>query len=134
MLTKINLLLCAIMGLCAALQYNDPDPLPWIAFYTLAATAGFLYTARVGPQACIAVAAVGGRWAVHIARAHHEIVSFTEIAQSMQAQAPGIELSRELGGLSLSSAWLAALGIGEWMRRREKQRALERNRDQTKGR
>ena len=127
MLTKINLLLCAIMGLCAALQYNDPDPLPWIAFYGCAALAGLSYTARMGPFFCIGMAAIGAGWASHLAQAHPRLLDWSHLAHSMQAQSPGIELGREIGGLSLASAWLAAIGIGQWMRRREAQRARDRH-------
>ena len=127
MWVKLNLLVSALMGLSAALQFNDPDPLSWIAFYGCAALAGFLYTARFGPFFCLGVSAVGAGWASQIAQAHYRLLDWSNLAQSMQAQTPGIELGREIGGLSLASAWLAALGIGQWMRRRERERARGRH-------
>ena len=51
---KLNLLISALMGLSAALQYNDPDPLPWIAFYACAAFAGFTHNGRMGAFFCLA--------------------------------------------------------------------------------
>ncbi|MBM65132.1 MAG: hypothetical protein CMH55_02735 [Myxococcales bacterium] len=131
MWAKLNLVVSALMGLSAALQYNDPDPLPWIAFYGCAALAGFSYTARLGPFFCVAVAAIGAGWAGHLAQAHHQFLDWAHLAQSMQAESPGIELGREIGGLSLASAWLAAIGIGQWMRRREAQRGRDRHQAMT---
>ncbi len=68
-----------LMGLAAAVQYNDPDPLRWMLFYGLAAVIGGLGIAKrlwwkhaagfallglgVGVVHCIAGAdALGARW------------------------------------------------------------------------
>ena len=125
---KLNLLISALMGLSAALQYNDPDPLPWIAFYACAAFAGFTHNGRMGAFFCLGLAAIGAGWASHLAQNHLDLLDFAKITQSMQAESPGIELGREIGGLSFASAWLAALGIGQWMRRRELLRVQKRHR------
>lgn len=118
MTAKVSLVMVVVLGLCAALQYNDPDPLPWIGFYASAAVATLLYRTRWGYALCLVLSAIATAWALQLARAEMEPVAFAQVLQSMQAQTPGIERGREIGGLSLAGVWLATLGIGELLRRR----------------
>jgi hypothetical protein len=45
-LSACNWLMAALFGLSAVLQYNDPDPLSWIALYAAAAAACVLWGLR----------------------------------------------------------------------------------------
>ena len=113
----IDLLLAAVLVGCAAVQYNDPDPLLWIALY--------------GAGALLLVLAAAGwrrRWAVLVVLAAYAAVGATllpgfadwllhhpgsDLIAPMAADRPHIEESREFVGLLIAAACVAPL----WLRR-----------------
>jgi hypothetical protein len=98
--------MACLFVICIALQYNDPDPLVWMALYlvplvlSLRALRG---RANFWPNLLLGVAysLSALRWA--------------------PAYAPGYldnEEAREAGGLLLSGLWMAFLAVQAWRRRR----------------
>jgi hypothetical protein len=103
----------------AAVQWNDPDPLPWIAGYLCAAG--------------LSAAAVVGRmsWGVSALAAMAYTFWFLSLApslvgadpaafQSLQMREASHEEPREALGLALCAGWSAALA---WIARNRAQRA-----------
>jgi len=95
----------------AALQYNDPDPIRWAAVYSGAGAAcllwrhwrpAWLLAATVG----LAALAWGATYLPGVGR-----MSFGHLLESMKAETPQIEEARELLGLLIVAAWMAALAI-----------------------
>lgn len=111
--------LSLIFVLFAAVQYNDPDPVPWILYYL--AVAGLMGASAMGkylkwPLIVIATVTVAGLvyfspgvydWAIN----HNA----ENIAQQMKADKIYIEETREFFGLIIS---LAALGFVFWKGRK----------------
>ena len=115
----IDLSLAAVLVGCAAVQYNDPDPLLWITLY--------------GAGAVLLVLAAAGwrrRWAVLVVLAAYAAVGATllpgfvdwllhhpgsDLIAPMAADRPHIEESREFVGLLIAAACVAPL----WPRRRK---------------
>jgi hypothetical protein len=109
----IHLALALLLAGCAAVQYNDPDPVLWIALY--------------GAGSALLVLAAAGwrrRWAVLAVLASYVAVGVTvlpgflewllhhpagDIAASMSAEQPHIEASREFLGLVIAAACVAPL-------------------------
>jgi hypothetical protein len=96
-----------LFALSAAVQWNDPDPVSWIAIYLVAA--GLAAAAAAGrlPLAPNAVAFVvfvvlAGVWAPSLAEARPEAFS------SFAMQAASDEEPREFMGLALCAAWTGA--------------------------
>lgn len=100
----LNLFLCALFVVSAALQYNDPDPLLWMAIYlSVAAICGFAAFGK------------GNRWVILLVMAVcvYELStlmpSFLQwirdgmpsITGSMKAESPHIELVREFLGVTI---------------------------------
>ena len=115
----IDLSLAAVLVGCAAVQYNDPDPLLWITLY--------------GAGALLLVLAAAGwrrRWAVLVVLAAYAAVGATllpgfvdwllhhpgsDLIAPMAADRPHIEESREVVGLLIAAACVAP----SWPRRRQ---------------
>lgn len=95
-----------------ALQYNDPDPLRWVAIYVAAAGACFAW--EVGwvvraNAAVIGVVAVG--WAISIARNTTLLVPLSDALLDWGMHAQGSEEVREVGGLLIVGLWMAAIAL-----------------------
>ena len=56
---RFNLLMSILLALAAILQYNDPDPLQWVALYGLAAALSLLYAAHRLPVWLAGVVSLG---------------------------------------------------------------------------
>ena len=107
-LTALFALVCA---LSAAVQYNDPDPLRWIAIYLASGAAAVLMLAR--PRwwpIAVAVAIVGGAWAVLLWSGVAGHVEATDVWRKMSEKGGRVEELREAGGLTIAAlgcAWAA---------------------------
>ena len=115
--TSTNAILGSVFLISAVLQYNDPDPWAWGALY-LAAAVACAVTGRVraGRWLALLVGVVSLVWAITLSPIVPEI-RLSELARSMKAENPRIELSRELLGLVIILVWMAVLvGVS---RRRE---------------
>lgn len=104
-----NITFMIVFVIFAALQYNDPDPYIWMPIYLFAA---FLCYKALNKQYSrglyIAGLLVYGMYAVYLlfdktgvvdwAEAHHA----ESIVQTMKAEKPWIEETREFGGLLIT--------------------------------
>ena len=101
----INLMIAAVFALCAAVQYNDPDPLLWIAIYLSgAAVAVMAALDRSNVFALAALVAACIVWMTTLAGGMADYLGrgdLTVLANSMTASEPYIEESREFVGLGL---------------------------------
>ena len=103
-------LMAAVFLLCVAVQYNDPDPIWWMAIYGLAAAACILYLARRLPPALSAgIGIVALIWAARLAPAVIGQVSPSEIFASIEMKSAAVEVAREMGGLLIVACWMAVL-------------------------
>jgi hypothetical protein len=96
----------------AALQYNDPDPLRWVAVYGLAALACLLALAGRLPRpapALVGVAALA--WAAVIAPGVVGRVSLGDLFESYAMKSEPVEEAREMGGLLIVAAWMGVLAL-----------------------
>ena len=101
-----NIFFCLAFVLFAALQYNDPDPYVWIPVYLYGAVlCGLAFRNKFYPWAYLIGITVYALYAVYkvfdqnglidwITRHHAE-----NIAETMKAEQPWIEESREFFGL-----------------------------------
>ena len=105
--------LAVLLAACAAVQYNDPDPVLWIGLY--GAGSLLLVLAAAGWQA---------RWAVLVVLLAYAAVGVTvlpgfvewllhhpgsDLTAPMSADSPHIEASREFVGLVIAAACVAPL-------------------------
>lgn len=108
-------ILAVIFALFAVVQYNDPDPLPWILLYgSVAVHFGMATVQRAYRPAIWLTLIASVIWAAALAP---EFIGWLRmgaptIVGSMKAEAPWIEYTREFLGLSL-----AALACGFLLRK-----------------
>jgi hypothetical protein len=106
MLKTFNVFSGLVFLACAALQWNDPDPLLWIVLYLLAAiSCGLAFANNNAVKFNISIVAVYVIYAVYLFVAEDGVLSwmldhqFESLTRSMMASAPWIENTREFGGL-----------------------------------
>lgn len=101
-----NLVFVVIFVLFAALQYNDPDPYIWIPIYLYAAW--LCWKASKGqyfPRAYLLGIAVYLGYAAYLFLTKDGVLDWAEehhaenLVQTMKAEKPWIEDTREFGGL-----------------------------------
>lgn len=102
----LNIIFIFIFIVCAALQYNDPDPYIWIPIYLFAAWLCYKSSQnQYKPALFYTALIVYITYAVYLFLDKDGVLSWgTEhnaesIVQSMKATKPWIEETREFGGL-----------------------------------
>jgi hypothetical protein len=95
-----------------AVQYNDPDPLRWMAIYGLAALACALSLARRLPRlAPVLVGLAALAWAGTLAPGVIGRVSVGEVFQTYGMLSETVEEAREMGGLLIVTVWMGLLAL-----------------------
>ena len=105
-----NGLMAALFIFAAVLQYNDPDPLRWMALYLSAAIACFLRL--TGRSAWLAPGLVGLTalvWTGTIAPRVAGRVPFFRLFARWEMANPLVEEGREMYGLLIVAGWMAFL-------------------------
>lgn len=98
---------------CVGLQYNDPDPLQWMAIYGAGALVSLVHAlrGRVHPALPVIVAGAAVVWGLYIVTHIHGTVEWHHLAETMHAGTPQIEESRESLGLFIVAAWMAVIAL-----------------------
>lgn len=101
-----NSIFAILFLVSAALQYNDSDPYLWIPLYLYGAWLCFMAAKGLYfPKAYVAGIAVYLLYALYLLFVEHGVTEWYgghrtgELVQSMQADKPWIEETREFGGL-----------------------------------
>ena len=107
----LRLLMVVLFAVSAALQYDDPDPIPWMAIYAVAAV-----LTAVGPRlpAGRAVARLVALttlvWAVLIAPGARG-ADWAEVFGATTMKTQAVEVARETLGLLIVCVWLVVLSF-----------------------
>lgn len=102
----------ALFAVFVGLQYNDPDPLQWMAVYGAAAGVCLAYAlGRRAPIPAGAVAAAALVWGVALIPGFAGKATPGDMFQSMKAERPEIELERESGGLFIVVGVMGLLAL-----------------------
>lgn len=92
----VHLLMFLLFLLCCAVQYNDPDPLTWIALYGYAAVlTAFAFYKKYSA------------WPLHGLVVY--LAGFFYYAPTMNVTWWDLEEGREAMGLMISAVWMAVL-------------------------
>jgi hypothetical protein len=115
--TAANAVLLLAFLFSAAVQYNDPDPLRWMAVYGAAAAvcvAELLRRTRLAYPLAVAIVALG--WAATIAPRVIGAVRFTDMFAEFEMKNAGVEESREMYGLLIVAAWMGLVALATGLR------------------
>lgn len=110
-----NILFCLLFIISAGLQYNDPDPYVWIPLYGYGAVLCWLaFRGKYYPRAYLVGIVVYAVYAAYLFFTTDGVLDWfnkheaENIAQTMKAQKPWIEDTREFFGLIIL---IVVLGI-----------------------
>src|SRR5215510_4869999 len=111
MMKILNILMTMVFLFSVIVQYNDPDPLVWMAIYGIAGAACVLEILKRGkwifPAAICLVSLV---WAISLAWTGWDHVSFGELVSGpYRMKDERIEIAREVVGLLIVALWMAIL-------------------------
>jgi len=110
--TALNVLLALMFAFSVVVQFNDPDPVRWIAIYGAALVVSILEVRRRTPVWLPVVVALAALvWAATIAPRVIGHVRFLDMFSAFEMKNEGIEESREMYGLLIVAAWMAAVAI-----------------------
>jgi hypothetical protein len=103
--------MAALFAFAAALQFNDPDPVQWVAVYLAAALLSLTVALRqrVPPAAIVALTVVAIAWAVAIALRVPSASEYRHMFDAWEMKTPSVEEAREASGLGIVAAWMIVL-------------------------
>ena len=115
----VSALMTALLAVAVAVQYNDPDPVQWMAIYGAACALSAVAVVRGrAPWAwAAAVGLVALVWGIVAAQGAYGRSHLIEMFQSWEMKSPGVEEAREASGLLIVAAWMAVLAIQARIRR-----------------
>lgn len=109
-----------LFALSVVVQYNDPDPVQWMAMYAAAAVLSVL-AARKRPgygwpwPALVGVVALV--WGLVLLPGVRERGAFGHMTDAWEMKNPSIEQARETTALLITAGWMAILTIAARVRR-----------------
>jgi transmembrane protein TMEM220 len=108
-----DLTMALLFAFAAALQYNDPDPLPWVAIYLVAAmlSSAHALDRRLPPGVHVAVGVAAIGWAALIAVGGPDASEYGHMFDAWEMKSVAVEQAREASGLLIVAAWMAVLFI-----------------------
>lgn len=108
----LDYVIAAVFFVMAGLQYNDPDPIYWVAVYggtgLIALSKAFGRFSEFWAALTIGAVVAGLLYAVPGVLNFFEHGAFEELIGEMQASKPYIESTREFGGLLIALIVLAS--------------------------
>jgi len=108
----VNMVMVALFVVSATLQINDPDPLVWIAAYSLAALVSLAVGQRASQwPAALLISSGALGWSLYLLRPIWGKVSLAELFQDMDAKGGAVEVARESAGLLIIAGWLMVVAL-----------------------
>jgi hypothetical protein len=110
-------LMAAYFLFAVVVQYNDPDPIRWMAIYGGAMiVSAILPMQRSAALPGLVLAAISLVWGLVLLHGIWGKVEFSDIVTKMSEKGGAVEEERECGGLVIEFAWLA-IACGYRLRR-----------------
>lgn len=114
-LRGVNIVLALLFVFAMAVQYNDPDPLPWMGIY--GGAGGVCAWSALRPATLrwwlpALVATVALAWAIRLAPQVWGKVRLAEMFASFEMKSVEVEVARETCGLLAVAAAMAVAALG----------------------
>ena len=99
--------MAALLAVCVALQYNDPDPIRWMAMYGAAMVVSALLPSKkpLVPVGYV-VAAFALVWSAYLLYGVWGRMEVADLVEKMSEKGGAVEEGRESGGLAIAGFWL----------------------------
>jgi hypothetical protein len=113
MFRALNAGMALLFLFAAVVQYNDPDPLRWVAIYGAACLASIMAAARrpLHPAVVAGIAAVALVWSLAIMFQGQGGAAYRHMFDAWEMTAADVEEARESVGLLIVAAWMTALAV-----------------------
>src|SRR5262245_29125641 len=117
MFRALNAGMALLFLFASVVQYNDPDPLRWVAIYGVACLASIMAAGGrpFHPAVAAGVAAVALIWILAIIFQGQGGAAYRHMFDAWEMTAANVEEARESVGLLIVAAWMTALAV--WRRR-----------------
>lgn len=107
-----NAFMAGLFVFAAVLQYNDPDPLRWVAIHLSATVASVLYVVgRLRWHVPVLIGFIALTWASTLASGVWGRISFSQLFEAWEMANPAVEEGREMCGLLIAACWMAVLVV-----------------------
>ena len=105
--------MASLFAFAAALQFNDPDPIQWIAIYAAACalTLVMFVRRRLLLAMPLTVFAIAIAWAALIAFGGPGASEYGHMFDAWEMKSPSVEEAREASGLLIVAVWMMVLMI-----------------------
>jgi len=109
-------LMAALLAFAAAINFNDPDPVRWVAIYGAACAVSIVtaVTGAVPSAASAAIAAVALAWSLALATRVPSLEVYSHMLDEWEMKSPTIEEAREACGLFIVAVWMAVVTAVAW--------------------
>lgn len=107
--------MCALFVLAVGVQFNDPDPLRWVAIYGAAflVSAAVAWSGRITWIAPVAVAVIAVCWSLALMIGGPAASQYSHMFDAWEMKSVSVEEAREATGLLIVAAWMAVLAAGQ---------------------
>lgn len=111
-------LMAALLAFAAAVNFNDPDPVRWVAIYGAACVVSIIValTGAVPLAVPASIGVVALAWAIVWAARVPSLEVYTHMFDQWEMTSKTVEEARETGGLLIVAVWMAALVLRAWSR------------------
>ncbi len=117
--------MAVLFAVAVVVQFNDPDPLRWVAVYGAALAVSTLAAAR-GSVRVVLPAVVGGialAWSLFLAEnSGATLRTYQHMFDAWEMKNTSIEEAREATGLLIVSFWMVVDGLWSWLSPRSRHR------------
>ena len=115
MLRGANWFMCALFLLAVVVQWNDPDPLQWMAIYGAALAICLMVATRgrVAIAAPLVVMAVALVWGVVTMGDVPTAATYTHMFDAWEMKSISVEEAREASGLLIVAGWMLVLVVAQ---------------------
>jgi len=108
--------MAALLAVCVALQYNDPDPIRWMLVYGAAMVlAALLPSKKPLVHVGYIVAVFALVWSAILLYEVWGRMDVKDLVEKMSEKGGAVEEGRESGGLAIAGCWLV---FASWFRSR----------------
>jgi len=114
----LNWVMSALFLLAVVVQFNDPDPVRWIAIYSVALVVCLMVAlrGRVPIVVPVIVLAVAIAWGVMTMGDVPNANTYTHMFDAWEMQSVSVEQAREASGLLIAAAWMLVMVIAQLRR------------------
>lgn len=111
MFRGLNWVMCALFLLAVVVQWNDPDPLLWVAIYgaALVVSSVVAWRGRIAWTVPAVVAAVAMCWSLARIIGGPAASQYSHMFDAWEMKSVSVEEAREATGLLIVAAWMTVI-------------------------